>query len=67
MLITFRILLCFERKSLEKRGSLEQGETQNLQDFGQRPVETQFAFHDCDQDGSLQIRPVCDRENATGR
>lgn len=46
MAITFQILFCFDRKSLRKRGVLEQSQTQNLQTFAERPINAQFAFDD---------------------
>ncbi len=46
MAITFRILFCFDRKSLGKRGFLEQSQTQDLQNFAERPIDAQFAFDD---------------------
>ena len=50
MTITFRIVFCFDRKSLRKRGFLEQSQTQDLQNFAERPIDAQFAFDDRDQD-----------------
>ena len=49
MAITFQILFSFDRKSLKKRGFLEQSQTQDLQNFAERPIDAQFAFDDRDQ------------------
>ena len=49
MITNERVLGGFVRKNLEKRGFVEQRETQNLQDFAERSVELQFAFHNRDQ------------------
>ena len=57
MSMTFRILCFIDRKSLKKRGFLEQGQTQDLQDFAEGPVETQFTFHDRDQDVDADCDP----------
>ena len=49
MAITFRILFCFDRTSLRKRGFLGQSQTQDLQNFAERPIDAQFAFDDRNQ------------------
>src|SRR5712691_212997 len=57
MAITFRILFDFGRKSLEKRGFLEQSQTQNLQDFAEWPIDSQFAFDNRDQNVDADRNP----------
>ena len=59
MSITFRIMCFVDRKSLKKRGFLEQGQAQDLQDFAEGPVEAQFAFHDRDQEVDADRDPNC--------
>ena len=54
---TFGILFFFDRKSLRKRGFLEQSQTQNLQDFAEWPIDAQFAFDDRDQNVDADRNP----------
>lgn len=50
MAITFRVPFLFDRKSLRKQGFLKQSQTQDLQNFTERPIDAQFAFDDRHQD-----------------